>query len=76
MTKFFALNGPYLAWVAERDACLVGHVALRTRPAGPVVDVASEALGQPAGRIGVVARLLVSPDARGARLADRRLSGH
>jgi hypothetical protein len=35
------------------------------------VDVASEALGQPAGRIGVVARLLVSPDARGARLADR-----
>lgn len=52
------------AWVAEDDAGLVGHVLLRRRSAGPVMQAALAATGLPADRLAVVARLLVAPRAR------------
>lgn len=65
LRSFIASRDAYQAWVAERDGRVVGHVALHPRSSGPAVAVAREALGQPPERLGFVARLLVSPDARG-----------
>ena len=52
------------AWVAELDGQIIGHVALRSSSSAAVVAMASEALRLPADRLGVVARLLVSPQHR------------
>jgi GNAT superfamily N-acetyltransferase len=49
------------AWVAEEEGEIVGHVALNPRSSPPVMKMASEALGLRGDRLGVVARLLVSP---------------
>ena len=51
------------AWVAEDDAgAVVGHVALNPASSPPVMARACDVLGH--DRIGVVARLFVSPRAR------------
>jgi GNAT superfamily N-acetyltransferase len=52
------------AWVAVNDAEIVGHVALHPGRTGAVTDLVTEMTGMPASRFGVVARLLVSPQAR------------
>ena len=52
------------AWVAERDGQVVGHVALHRCSTPEVLEMASRALTRPVDQLGVVARLLVSPDAR------------
>jgi GNAT superfamily N-acetyltransferase len=51
-------------WVAESEGHIVGHVALHASSMPGVVAVASEALGLAPDRLGVVARLMVSPSAR------------
>ncbi len=62
--------GPFVAapalaaWVATRDGAVVGHVALRASTAEPVMELARRSTGWPNERFGVVARLLVAPDAR------------
>lgn len=66
LRSFLASPGAYAAWVAERDGEIAGHVALHRRSSPAVMETASQALGQPAERLGVVARLLVSPDSRQA----------
>ncbi|HTT52223.1 MAG TPA: GNAT family N-acetyltransferase [Streptosporangiaceae bacterium] len=61
---FLAGPAAYGAWVAERDSRIAGHVALHRSSSPPVMELASAAAGQPASRLGVVARLLVAPAAR------------
>jgi threonine aldolase/GNAT superfamily N-acetyltransferase len=61
MRGFMATPDAICAWVAEEDGEIVGHVALRPLSSPPVLAMASEALGLPAERLGVVARLIVSP---------------
>jgi GNAT superfamily N-acetyltransferase len=64
LRTFLASPGAYGAWAAEYGGAIVGHVALHPYSTAPVMDRASEALGQPVDRLGVVARLLVAPSAR------------
>jgi GNAT superfamily N-acetyltransferase len=52
------------AWVAEHDDEVFGQVALHPRSSAQVMDLAAQALAQPADRLAVVARLLVHPDRR------------
>ena len=52
------------AWVCEVDGMVTGHVALHSAAGDPVLDLAQQATGLPAGALAVVARLLVSPDHR------------
>jgi GNAT superfamily N-acetyltransferase len=54
------------AWVAEEEGSgeLLGHVALRPRTSEAVMERAVAASGMEAGRLAVVARLLVAPAAR------------
>jgi GNAT superfamily N-acetyltransferase len=63
--------GPFISspdaiasWVVEERGEIVGHVALHRRSTDPVMAMATDALGQPCERIGVVARLLVDPELR------------
>lgn len=53
------------AWVAERDNTVAGHVALHRVTSKAVMALACDRLNVTAGQIGVVARLLVSPQQRG-----------
>ncbi|MGA3215583.1 MAG: GNAT family N-acetyltransferase [Acidimicrobiales bacterium] len=71
---FMATPDALGAWVLDQDGEIVGHVALRPASSPPVMDMASEALGLPADRLGVVARLVVSP--RHRRLGFGRLLLH
>jgi GNAT superfamily N-acetyltransferase len=52
------------AWVAEIEKNVVGHVALHRRSTDAVMHLATDVTGLPADRFGVVARLLVAPEAR------------
>ncbi len=52
------------AWVIEVAGEPVGQVALHPRTGAPAMALASEVLGVEVQRLGVVARLLVSPDHR------------
>ena len=52
------------AWVAERDGAVVGHVAVHGAAGDPTLGAAQRRTGLPAERLAVVARLLVSPNAR------------
>jgi GNAT superfamily N-acetyltransferase len=52
------------AFVAEHDSALVGHVALHDAAGDPTLPAAQRRCGLPAAGLAVVARLLVSPDAR------------
>jgi GNAT superfamily N-acetyltransferase len=72
---FLVRPDAYGAWVAERDGRIAGHVALHPRSSPPVMALASAAAGQPADRLGVIARLLVAPATRRAG-AGRALLEH
>jgi GNAT superfamily N-acetyltransferase len=52
------------AWVADRDGDVIGHIALHRRTSDEVMGLASGMTGRPPEHLGVVARLLVSPEAR------------
>jgi GNAT superfamily N-acetyltransferase len=64
---------PYerLAWVAERDGQVVGHVALHEAAGDPTFDAAHRATGLDADRLAVLARLFVSPAVRHAGVGSR-----
>ncbi len=64
---FLAPPDPYGCWVADRAGEVVGHVALVPHGLPQSVELAAGTLGKPAGELAVVARLLVSPRARGRR---------
>jgi GNAT superfamily N-acetyltransferase len=66
LRQFLVRPDAYGAWVAERDGRIAGQVALHPRSSPPVMALASAATGQPAGRLGVIARLLVAQDTRRA----------
>ncbi len=61
------------AWVAERDGVIIGHVALHTVEGHVVLAAARRSTGLPPDRFAVVARLLVSTQARGLRVGRRLL---
>ncbi|MGA2530365.1 MAG: GNAT family N-acetyltransferase [Acidimicrobiales bacterium] len=50
--------------MSEEDGEIAGHVVLNPRSSPAVLEMASSALGLPADRLAVVARLLVSPHHR------------
>jgi GNAT superfamily N-acetyltransferase len=62
--EFLASADALGAWVAEREGQIVGHVALHRQSTSEVLAKASQALSRPVDQLGVVARLLVSPEAR------------
>ncbi|HEY3941341.1 MAG TPA: GNAT family N-acetyltransferase [Acidimicrobiales bacterium] len=66
LREFLVSAEAYGAWVAEDGGHVVGHVALHKRSTDAVIGLASTALGRPAHRLAVVARLLVAPGVRRA----------
>jgi GNAT superfamily N-acetyltransferase len=52
------------AWVAEEAGEIVGHIALHRSALAPMMALASQALGRPVDRLGVVARLFVAVGGR------------
>jgi GNAT superfamily N-acetyltransferase len=64
LREFLAAPDALGAWVAEREGQVVGHVALHRHSTPEVLAMASHALNRPADQLGVVARLLVSPETR------------
>lgn len=64
LRSFMAAPDALAAWVAERDGQIIGHVALHRHSSAAVVAMASEALNRSPERLGVIARLLVSPQSR------------
>jgi GNAT superfamily N-acetyltransferase len=70
--EFFFGTAPIAAWVAERDGALIGHVAVHDRSLTETMALASRELGSSTA-FGVVARLLVSPDARGQHVGETLL---
>jgi GNAT superfamily N-acetyltransferase len=73
LLSFLAEPGALASWVAEHATEIVGHVALHPTSSSAVMALAQQATGEPAARLGVVARLMVSPDARGEGLGQRLL---
>lgn len=62
------------AWVAERDGCMVGHVALHPTSLAVVMECARRALAVAVDdELAVVARLIVSPTARREGIGSRLL---
>jgi GNAT superfamily N-acetyltransferase len=61
---FIAAPDALAAWVVEQDGDIVGHVALRPRAGPTATALATETLGLDPDRLGVVSRLLVSPQHR------------
>ncbi|HEX8496080.1 MAG TPA: GNAT family N-acetyltransferase [Actinomycetales bacterium] len=73
-TSFLTPPGETAAWVAVLDdGTVVGHVALHDAAPDPTLPAAQRATGLPADRLTVVARLLVSPDARGRGIGSALL---
>jgi GNAT superfamily N-acetyltransferase len=64
LRPFMASPDAIASWVVEEQGEIVGHIALHRRSTDPVMAMATNALGQPCERIGVVARLLVDPELR------------
>ncbi|MGD0440943.1 MAG: GNAT family N-acetyltransferase [Acidimicrobiales bacterium] len=64
LRRFLSAPDALLAWVAEQDGEIIGHVALRSGSNVAVLAAASDALKVPTDRLGVVARLFVSPEHR------------
>jgi GNAT superfamily N-acetyltransferase len=75
IARFLQPPDPLGCWVAEDSAAegsaaegsgeIVGHVALVPRGLPATLEIAASALGRPADELAVVARLFVSPRARG-----------
>jgi ribosomal protein S18 acetylase RimI-like enzyme len=65
IASFLAPPDPYGCWVADKDGEILGHVALVPRGLPSAMEVAAGDLGRPEDQLAVVARLLVSPRARG-----------
>jgi ribosomal protein S18 acetylase RimI-like enzyme len=63
--SFLALSNPYGCWVADQDGEVAGHIALVPRSLPSAMELAAQALGRTADQLAVVARLFVSPRARG-----------
>jgi GNAT superfamily N-acetyltransferase len=61
------LNPPdaFGCWVADLNGEVAGHVALVARGLPAAMELAASALGRPPDQLAVVARLFVSPRARG-----------
>jgi GNAT superfamily N-acetyltransferase len=53
-----------VAWVAESDGRIIGHVALHHPALDPTLQVAQRVTGLSANRLALVARLLVDPTRR------------
>jgi GNAT superfamily N-acetyltransferase len=62
---FLASPDALAAWVVEQDGEVVGHVALHARSSEAVLALASASLNRASDQMGVVARLIVAPEARG-----------
>jgi GNAT superfamily N-acetyltransferase len=65
IAAFLSPPNPYGCWVADGNGEVLGHVALVPRSLPSAMEVAADALGKPQDQLAVVARLLVSPRARG-----------
>lgn len=65
IAAFLAPPDPYGCWVADEGGEVLGQVALVPRGLPATLEAAAEALGKAEGQLAVVARLLVSPRARG-----------
>jgi GNAT superfamily N-acetyltransferase len=65
IAQFLTPPDPYGCWIADLNGEVAGHVALVARGLPATMEIAASALGRPAGQLAVVARLLVSPRARG-----------
>jgi GNAT superfamily N-acetyltransferase len=65
LTSFLVSPGAYGAWVADDGGTIAGHVMLHSHGLRSALEVAGGALGRSADQLGVVARLFVSPAARG-----------
>jgi GNAT superfamily N-acetyltransferase len=74
LRRFVAEPSAFAAWVAEIEGDVVGQVALHPRSSDEVMAFASDAIGEPADRLGVVARLFVAPSARGRGAGGALLS--
>lgn len=65
LAAFLTPPDPYGCWVTQQGGEVLGHIALVPRGLPATLEVAADALGLPPGRLAVVARLFVSPRARG-----------
>src|ERR1700722_12958418 len=79
MERFITPPEQLMAWVAEIDSVVVGHVALHATGANDTVHLAVAHTGRSPGDLAVVARVLVSPSARrigvGHALLDTAVRG-
>ena len=66
LTSFLSPQDPYGSWVAELDCEIVGHIALVPGTVPAAMELAARTLGRREDQLAVVARLFVSPRARGA----------
>ena len=64
LRTFLSASDALAAWVAEAEGRVIGHVALHRRTIPAAMSIAAEAATCPVDRLGVVARLLVGPEAR------------
>jgi len=65
IVQFLNPPDPYGCWIADLNGEVAGHVALVARGLPAAMEIAATAVGRPAGQLAVVARLFVSPRARG-----------
>ena len=66
ITSFLDPRYPYGIWVAEEDGKIAGHIALVSRTVPAAMELAARTLGRREDQLAVVARLFVSPRARGS----------
>jgi GNAT superfamily N-acetyltransferase len=64
LRTFLSASDALAAWVADAEGQVIGHVALHRRTIPAAMSIAAQALTCPVDRLGVVARLLVGPEAR------------
>jgi GNAT superfamily N-acetyltransferase len=67
IAQFLNPPDPFGCWVADVNGEVCGHVTLVARGLPATMEIAAGALAKPAEQLAVVARLFVSPRARGLR---------